>query len=104
MIKSFPKISDADMAFGGYPADWFKTTLKDAEVKGFGPNNCDRTATLFYKGGSLNLNKELDSDYITSGVRTLKAILCSFNPKHEHKMAVCEYILSNIEVQEKASP
>ncbi len=97
MIKSFPEITDADMAFGGYPEDWFKKTLSTAKAKGFGMNNCKRTSELFYKGGKFNLNKGLDEKYLTEGVRILKCIIGSFNPKHEDKMAICEYILDSIE-------
>lgn len=97
MIKSFPEISGADMAFGGYPQKWFKTVLKEAKEKGFGMNNCDRSAKLFYSGGSVNVNKTLDKEYATKGLRALKAVVGSFEPKHEHKMAVCEYIIDCLE-------
>lgn len=97
MIKDFPEVSDADMAFGGYPGEWFKTILAEAKEKGFGVNNCKRAAELFYNGGNVNVNRELDKDYIAHGLRALKAVLGSFEPKHEHKMAVCEYIIDCLE-------
>ena len=97
MIEQFPEISGADIAFGGYPADWFKATLEDAEEKGFGSNNCKRSAELFYNGGKVNVKDSLDKKYAAKGLRTLKAVMGSFEPKHEHKMAVCEYIIDCLE-------
>lgn len=97
MIKKFPKVTDADIAFGGYPEKWFKSTLAKAEIEGFDTNGSSRAAELFHNGGKLNLNKSLDDGYLDNGVRMLKAILGSFNPKHEHKMSVCSYILASIE-------
>ena len=97
MIKEFPEIKDVDIAFGGYPNGWFHETLKEAQEKGFGINNCTRAAQLFYNGGKLNLNKKLDNEYLNSGMRTLKAVLGSFEPSHQDKMAVCEYIIHCLE-------
>lgn len=97
MIKKFPEIDDASMAFGGYPEDWFRKILKDAESKGFNMNNCDRAAQLFYNGGKVNIKDDADKEYVNAGLRMLHAVLGSFNPKHEHKMAVCEYIIDCLE-------
>jgi hypothetical protein len=98
MIKSF--VSAADVALGSYPQDWFKKTLSEAEAAGFGSNNSARFSNLFFNGGKLNLNRELDDEYISKGVSILKAVMGSFEPKHEHKSAVCEYILASIEVKQ----
>ena len=97
MIEKFPEISDSQIAFGGYPDDWFQETLKEAEEEGFGINNCKRAAQLFYKGGKLNLNREHNPDFLLSGTRALKAVLGSLTPKHEDKMAICEYIIHCLE-------
>ena len=97
MIEKFPEVSCADIAFGGYPQEWFSQTLKEAEEKGFGVNNCDRAAELFYNGGKINYNEQRDKEYLDAGSRTLRAVLGSFEPKHEHKMAVCEYIIHSLE-------
>jgi hypothetical protein len=97
MIKDFPEISDEDIAFGGYPRDWFSEILKEAEEKDFGMNNSDRAAQLFYRGGKVNVKEGLDKEYASKGLRALRAVLGSFEPLHEHKMAVCEYIIDNLE-------
>jgi hypothetical protein len=98
MIKEFPKISAADVAFGVYPKDWFAETLKEAEKKGFGMNNSDRAAQLFYNGGKVNVKDGLDKEYVSKGLRALKAVIGSFEPPHQHKMAVCEYIIHCLEI------
>jgi len=104
----FPEITDLDMSFGSYPEDWFKQILKKATDEGFtgGYSNSSenaskwekRMSSLFYKGGSINLNKSLDPEFLYKGIRIFKCIAGSFNPKHEHKTAACSFILREIEI------
>ena len=96
-MDNYPEVSDADMAFGQYPGKWFSETLKKATAAGFGTNNCDRASGLFFSGGKVDYDRSLDSDFLNSGTRILRAVLGSFEPKHEHKMVVCEYIINSME-------
>jgi len=92
---TFPEVKDVDVAFGGYPREWFIQTLKkyqSPEDDKWG----DMASKLFFSGGSLPLNKSLPEDYLARGKRLLKAILGSWEPKHEDKEAVCGLILKSL--------
>jgi hypothetical protein len=91
----FPNVTGADIAFGGYDKAWFKKTLaieelpEDKEFEGM-------ATQLFFSGGSVAINKDLPEEYVSKGLRILKAVLGSFEPKHEHKEKVCGLILKSI--------
>jgi len=91
----FPEVSDADRAFGGYPKEWFDKTL----AIGLKPEDqkwADLMESLFFKGGTIPINQSLPKDYIRKGGRILRAIMGSFEPKHEHKEVVCALILKSM--------
>jgi hypothetical protein len=88
----FPEVDIADIAFGGYPEDWFQTILTiDCSQK-----YKDMASSLFFNGGKVPVNKELPEDYRIRGLRILKAVMGSFAPKHEHKEQVCGTILKSL--------
>ena len=96
MKIEFPIICDVDVCFGNYPTDFFDKVLKNATENGVDKKYTSMAESLFFKGGTVPLNKNLDKEYIRNGTRMLKCILGSFNPKHEHKELVCGAILQAI--------
>ena len=94
-IKDFPEVNDVDMDFGDYPKDWFTKTLATG-VDDDDKKWCDLFSKLFYSGGSVPFNKDLPTEYTNKGLRMLKAVMGSFEPKHEDKKVVSAIILKNI--------
>jgi hypothetical protein len=92
---TFPEVSQADMIFGAYPHDWFDTILKIKREKE-DQKYCDMMESLFFNGGSIPINKELDKEYVSKGIKILKAVIGLFDPKHEDKEFVCALILKSI--------
>ena len=91
----FPEVTDADVAFGGYPRDWFSKTLAMYESPADDKWG-DLASRLFFSGGTIPTNKELPQEYLVRGKRLLKAVLGSWESKHEDKEAVCGLILKSI--------
>ncbi|NPV00020.1 MAG: hypothetical protein HPY53_01440 [Brevinematales bacterium] len=101
-MLDFPEVTDVEIAFGGYPKEWFKKILDDNHTGDF--NEMETLfSNLFYHGGNIPVNKKLPKDYISKGIRLLKAIMGSFAPKHEEKERVCAVILKalNSDLMEK---
>lgn len=88
----FPEVTDVNIAFGGYPQDWFSETLKLPEDSKYSK----AASKLFFNGGSIDINESLPEDYKNRGIRLFKAIFGSFKPKHEHKEHVCGLILKSL--------
>ena len=93
-IESFPKVNDLDMAFGGYDKEWFRETL--GKTEGIERNWTRLASELFFNGGKVPVNKNLDKEYVSSGLRMLRSIIGSFEPRHEEKEIVCGLILKSI--------
>lgn len=92
----YPRVSDADVVFGGYPKDWFSGILKK-EFKS--PENRRKyegiVTQLFFKGGSIPCTTK-DDERAKLGLKMFKAIIGSFEPKHEDKTKVCALILEDL--------
>lgn len=88
----FPEVTDSDMAFGGYPEEWFQKMLKQES-----PSKHQNLAQiLFFEGGKVPIDKSLDTEYTNKGLRMLNAVLRSWGSKHEHKIHVAGIILKAI--------
>lgn len=95
MQIDFPIISDLDVAFGEYPKEWFNNILKIEDT----PEDKKwfvLASNLFFKGGTIPINKNLSEEYRYNGYRILKAVMSSFNCKHEDKEKVCGFILKSL--------
>lgn len=94
----FPKISDADVAFGGLRIPDY--LIEEAKEKGFGKDSNPYNklfSTLFFKGGRLpNYKADVSMERRNLGVRYLKCLMGGFDSRHEDKEAVCAYILSEL--------
>ena len=51
---------------------------------------------LFFKGGKVEFKDGVDENLKQKGWDYCRALMGSFNPKHEHKEAVCAMLLSEI--------
>jgi hypothetical protein len=91
----FPNVDAAGMVFCGYPREWFDDVMKRENPVDY-QKWADLMESLFFSGGTLPINEQLDKDYVSRGIRILKAVMGSFEPKHEHKEKVCALILKAI--------
>lgn len=99
-IFKFPKLSMA------MPAD--RKLLSEAKRRGFldkkTPYN-ELFSNLFYNGGRLNFKKGLDPEFKEKAVPYLRTFMGSFEPKHEHKEAICALLLSElVDINPEANP
>jgi len=91
---NIPKIS------GGlfeYPKDFFKEALS-FEFPSYADEKeySDIVNGLFFNGGKIPVGGGIDKEYQSRGIAMLKAIIVSFEPKHEEKVRVCAAILFNL--------
>ena len=92
---NFPEVSDVDIAFGGYDKKWFKKT-RAIEYKQEDIEYEEIAIKLLLNGGTIPINTNLPKEYVSLGLRVLKAILGSFEPKNEDKEKVCGLILKSL--------
>lgn len=90
-------VTDADLTFGGN----IKTLLPafeqiPQEFKGASSNNkWNRFIADWFYSGLTHLEVKAKNDIDTKkALRHIGAVLGSFEPKHEHKMAGCAYLAS----------
>lgn len=88
----FPKVTDIDIVFGGYPQSWFNKTLELPEDKKYS----SIASSLFFKSGTIPTNKSLPEDYTSRSIRLFKTIIGFWKPKHEHKIHICGLILKSL--------
>ena len=91
----FPDVTDVDIAFGGYPREWFANVMKIESLPEDRKWN-ELAERLFFEGGKIPFNKSLQGEYQIKGSRMLRAVLGSWEPKHEHKEKVCGLILKSL--------
>lgn len=90
------EVSEADIAFGG-DINKLLPELKDIpeEFKKYNGNKWNRVfSTWFFCGlkeAVFKVKPGIDKD---KALRHIKAIMCSWAPKHEHKKAGVAYLLS----------
>ena len=93
----FPQLTAVDIAFATIGADL--VLLTEAKARGFyckdTPYN-ELFSQMFFKGGKLNLKKDLPEDFRKAAVPYLKALAGSFTPSHEDKEAICALLLSEL--------
>ena len=87
--------SDIDAAFGAQEEDYPPLADMPTEYQRERADGCKIAANLFYGGGKLeDFGRKLKGDvHAKSFYLALQAYLCSFAPKHEHKMATCGWLI-----------
>lgn len=98
MLK-IPEVDDVDIAFGGYPDEFFEQALQAApeEFHGFHAKTEWNEIISYWFFNGLNEKVEFypkDGVDAKKALRIISAIMGSFKPKHEHKETVCAYLLS----------
>lgn len=89
------KVKDVDLAFGGNMQELLPKY--DEIPKEFidGTTKWDKYISDLFYGYINELSVEPKEGVdVNDALRHIKAILVSLNPKHEHKMAGCAYLLS----------
>ena len=61
----------------------------------------DLFSELFFSGGKVEFQKNLDEDFKAKAWPWCRAFMGSFDPKHEHKEAICAMIMSELLVAKK---
>lgn len=92
----FRAFNGLDCAFGANLADYPPyDSIPEEYRRGNTPAN-KAVSTLFFKGGKLeDFGLRLKAGVDQSAFfRTLKAMLHSFDPKHEHKEAACAWLVA----------
>ena len=95
---SFPILKDGDVAFS--TLDVPEKLYNEAVEKGFDKESNPYNKLfneIFFKGGRMpSLRSDITTEYRDNGFRYFMALAMSFTPRHEHKEAVCAYILSEL--------
>jgi hypothetical protein len=93
----FPEVTAADMAFP--TANTNPVLLEEAKRRGYlyGHKSGNKMfTTLFYKGGALQIRKDIPEDFLRAVNGYFRSLIGSWAPKHEHKEAVCAMLLDEI--------
>jgi len=90
----FPNVSDTDIAFGIMPDK--KILANSMEFYNKNTKYNQLFSELFFKGGTIHYKEILTDKTRENNFRYLKAVMGSFQPKHEQKDAVCAFILSKL--------
>lgn len=93
----FPQVTKVDFAFPTFGI--IPELLSEAEARGMDKWShpyCQLFSTLFYNGGELKFKTGLDDDFKKNAWAYCRALMKSHEPKHEHKVAVCALIMSEL--------
>lgn len=93
----FPEVSGIDTAFPTFRT--IPELLEEAEKRGFYNDNnpyCRLFSKLFFNGGKVVFKKDLDPDFQKRGWSYCRSFMGSFEPKHEHKEAICAMLMSEL--------
>jgi hypothetical protein len=89
------EVSDVDIAFGGRTNELLPPVEDIPEEFWKGHTKWNKLIDDVFYGRNLNGEiYEKEGIDVHSAARHIKAILASFQPKHEHKMAGCAYLAS----------
>ena len=98
-----PDVSVAEATCGAFPWDWFLATLKKAQEVGI-TGTVHKTKwdkqfkDCFFQGANpLPKGSKWDEGYTEKAFLLFEAVGRSFRPRHQHKHAVCAYILKILE-------
>lgn len=91
-----PIFGGLDMAFGARLKDYPPYAEIPEQFKRHGAPECKAVSALFFRGGTLadhgrKLKPGVDKAAFFS---SLRAMLSSFEPKHEHKEAACAWLMA----------
>lgn len=93
----FPELTNADLVFSTVRTD--QVLLKEAKDRGFYNGNTKYNtlfSDIFFKGGQVEFKKDLPEEFLKKAWRYCRALMGSFEPKHEEKEAVCAMLMSEL--------
>jgi len=93
----FPQVDRVSMAFPTF--NTIPELLEEAQVRGLDNYNHPYQrlfSTLFFKGGKVKFKNDIDQEFKYNAWSYCRAFMGSYQPKHEHKAAICALILSEI--------
>lgn len=89
------KVTGLDLAFGGSMKDLLPSKEEIPEEFWRGHNKWNTLVSqIFFCGGKIKSMKPKEGIDGKDALNHIKAILGSFEPKHEHKEAGCAYLFS----------
>ena len=97
----FPKISGIDIAFSTVRTD--PKLLAEAKERGFYNGNTAHNELFnnLFSGGEVTFKKKLDPEFKAKAWPYCRALMSSFEPKHEEKEAICSMLMSELLVAPK---
>ena len=78
--------------------------LEEAKERGFYNGHTDYNdlfSKLFFEGGKIEFQKDVDEEFKGKAWPFCRAYMSSWDPKHEHKEAVCALLMSELLVAKK---
>lgn len=113
-MLAIPELTAVDVSFGNIKHMPRYDTLPDDFKRHNGNDFCRAVTSWFFKGASstqhgllidgMKFSAKPGVDRVKA-LRAIKAVLGSFEPKHEHKEAACAFMLSEwFEKSESADP
>ena len=78
--------------------------LKEAKERDFYNGHTahnDLFNSLFFSGGEIEFQKNLDEDFKTRAWKFCRGFMSSWDPKHENKEAICAMLMSELLVAKK---
>lgn len=93
----FPTLDKADIAFGTLGAD--PQLLTEAKRRGYYNGNLpgnEMFSKLFFEGGRAVFKEGLPKDFKAAAWPYLRALMGSWDPKHEEKDAICGMLLDEL--------
>lgn len=94
-MREVPTLTGMDVAFGNISHMPTEKEIPKEYMKYPGPKSCRVAAELFYKGGKLSDHGYKPREGVQAGKATaaIGAILSSFDPSHEMKMAAAGFLI-----------
>lgn len=81
----FPKVTKVDLVFPTF--DTPKELVEEAEKRN-PKKGMKKFSELFYKGGSIELQSDVEGTWKENAFMYARALMGSWTPKHEHKELV----------------
>lgn len=89
----FPEVTDADLAFSTFNTP--KELVAEAERRN-PRKGMDKFSELFYTGGKIELQSDVKGTWKEKAYWYARALMRSWEPKHEHKELVVGMIFEEV--------
>ncbi len=82
---NFPEVTQVDLAFSTLNVT--KELLQEAQLRN-PKKGMDKFDEIFYSGGRIKFKKDVEGTWKEKAFMYAKALMSSYEPKHEHKQLV----------------